>query len=392
MDPKEAKDICLFLQEAKPSKSKWASPEKVGQEVLYEACEKVLAELKAYVPYSVPFLTKVNKREVPDYFDVIKNPMDLGTVGKKLKAFVYNSKQDFLDDLQLIWSNCFKYNVIEGNVYVLYAQQMKARTEALSSKIPDLNVHNKDEAFESDLNVSMSSLPSTELPPPSPLEPEEIPFVHDENDHVNSFRENFIEKRYFHMQMRKKLIQNNFPLLRDSCRMGDFLSQNANADFFPELDYFVDSFPLLPQHNFAEMETSVSLHQVPGMRPHARALDELVETINQLNNIRNLKRNSENIKDTQINQKIEASPIKLAYLNPTKGTKEIGSFNTRAAKVAILPLLALFLESFGFESAQQSAFSLFTDVFLNFLGQIGKTLRLFKDSFCKETEDVIIYV
>ena len=49
------------------SKSKWANEEKVGQEELYEAAEKVLNELRGMTEHSGPFLTKVNKKEAPDY-------------------------------------------------------------------------------------------------------------------------------------------------------------------------------------------------------------------------------------------------------------------------------------------------------------------------------------
>lgn len=41
----------------------------LNQEELYEAADKVLSELKAMSEYSTPFLTKVNKREAPDYYN-----------------------------------------------------------------------------------------------------------------------------------------------------------------------------------------------------------------------------------------------------------------------------------------------------------------------------------
>lgn len=43
----------------------------LNQEELYEAADKVLSELKAMSEYSTPFLTKVNKREAPDYYNGI---------------------------------------------------------------------------------------------------------------------------------------------------------------------------------------------------------------------------------------------------------------------------------------------------------------------------------
>ena len=45
-----------------------------------------------------------------DYFDVIKNPMDLSTVLKKLEAREYYSAQEAIDDYNQIWQNCFTYN------------------------------------------------------------------------------------------------------------------------------------------------------------------------------------------------------------------------------------------------------------------------------------------
>ncbi|XP_060663644.1 tyrosine-protein kinase BAZ1B-like [Drosophila nasuta] len=37
------------------------------------------------------------------------NPMDVGTVRKKLDNYEYRTALDFADDIRLIFSNCFKY-------------------------------------------------------------------------------------------------------------------------------------------------------------------------------------------------------------------------------------------------------------------------------------------
>ena len=57
------------MKEVRKNRSKWASEENVNQEELYEALEKVLTELKAHTEYSTPFLTRVNKRDAPDYYN-----------------------------------------------------------------------------------------------------------------------------------------------------------------------------------------------------------------------------------------------------------------------------------------------------------------------------------
>lgn len=54
-----------------------------------------------------------------DYLDIIKQPMDLSTVSKKLKTGVYNSIQDVLNDLTLIWTNCKTYNLQGSEIYLL---------------------------------------------------------------------------------------------------------------------------------------------------------------------------------------------------------------------------------------------------------------------------------
>lgn len=57
-----------LIREVKKNRSKWTNEEKVGQEELYEAAEKVLNELKAMTEHSTAFLQRVNRRDAPDYY------------------------------------------------------------------------------------------------------------------------------------------------------------------------------------------------------------------------------------------------------------------------------------------------------------------------------------
>lgn len=61
-------ELRSLLSEVRKNRSKWASEDKIGQEELYEAAEKVLSELKAMTEHSSAFLTRVNKRDAPDYY------------------------------------------------------------------------------------------------------------------------------------------------------------------------------------------------------------------------------------------------------------------------------------------------------------------------------------
>ncbi|KAG1627861.1 hypothetical protein G6F45_007342 [Rhizopus arrhizus] len=134
------RELQNLLSDFKPHRSKWANDERVGQEELYEACEKVLTDLKNYTEHSTPFLNKVSKREAPDYFDVIKNPMDLGTVTKKMKNLCYRSKKEFADDLYLIYDNCLMYNTNSASEYRKHAIAMRRKTERLLLRVPDISI------------------------------------------------------------------------------------------------------------------------------------------------------------------------------------------------------------------------------------------------------------
>ncbi|KAK6198545.1 uncharacterized protein RJT21DRAFT_122123 [Scheffersomyces amazonensis] len=146
----------LFM-DVRKNRGKWASNERVGQEELYEACEKVVSELRGYTEHSTPFLNKVSKREAPNYGLIIKKPMDLNTVMKKLKGFSYNSKQEFVDDLLLIWSNCLTYNADPKHFMRTHAVAMQKKTLKLIPTIPNITIRNrsdieKEEELEEEKN------------------------------------------------------------------------------------------------------------------------------------------------------------------------------------------------------------------------------------------------
>lgn len=132
-----------LLIDVRKNRSKWASDEKIGQEELYEACEKVVLELRNFTEHSTPFLNKVSKREAPNYHQVIKKSMDLNTVLKKLKTFQYTSKQEFVDDIMLIWKNCLTYNSDPAHFLRAHAIAMQKKSLQLLPMIPNITIRNR---------------------------------------------------------------------------------------------------------------------------------------------------------------------------------------------------------------------------------------------------------
>jgi histone acetyltransferase len=83
-----------------------------------------------------PFLVPVNKDEVPDYYTVITNPMDLSTMEEKLERDLYATPRDFINDLKLIFSNCRRYND-PSTVYVKCATKLEKYMWSLIKEIPE---------------------------------------------------------------------------------------------------------------------------------------------------------------------------------------------------------------------------------------------------------------
>ncbi|KAJ2885403.1 hypothetical protein FB639_001779, partial [Coemansia asiatica] len=66
-------------------------------------------------PFSRP--VDVNLDGCPTYYDVIKNPMDLSTIKRKLDSRKYTDPSDFEADMRLMFNNCYTFNPSGTLVY-----------------------------------------------------------------------------------------------------------------------------------------------------------------------------------------------------------------------------------------------------------------------------------
>ncbi|XP_025925805.1 bromodomain-containing protein 1 isoform X2 [Apteryx rowi] len=76
----------------------------------------VLDQLQEKDPARI-FAQPVNLKEVPDYLDHIKHPMDFSTMRKRLDAQGYKNLSEFEEDFNLIIDNCMKYNAKDTIFY-----------------------------------------------------------------------------------------------------------------------------------------------------------------------------------------------------------------------------------------------------------------------------------
>lgn len=76
-----------------------------------KAAKRIVNHLKKHAQAWI-FLDPVDpvKLNIPDYFDIVKEPMDLGTIGQKLNTNQYLRAHDFIKDVQMMFDNCLLYN------------------------------------------------------------------------------------------------------------------------------------------------------------------------------------------------------------------------------------------------------------------------------------------
>ncbi|EOX98604.1 Global transcription factor group, putative isoform 4 [Theobroma cacao] len=92
-----------------------------------------------------------------DYYDIIKNPMDLGTVKSRMAKNFYGSPLDFAADVRLTFNNAMLYNPKGHEVYML-AEQLLARFEEffrpLSLKLEEQEEPQEKGYYEEELQAS----------------------------------------------------------------------------------------------------------------------------------------------------------------------------------------------------------------------------------------------
>ncbi|XP_029285772.1 bromodomain testis-specific protein isoform X2 [Cottoperca gobio] len=102
-------------------------------------CHDILKEMlsKRHYAYAWPFYTPVDSvvLGLHDYHDIIKQPMDLNTIRKKMDQREYVNAKEVAADVRLMFSNCYKYNPPSHEV-VYMARKLQEVFEARYLKVP----------------------------------------------------------------------------------------------------------------------------------------------------------------------------------------------------------------------------------------------------------------
>ncbi|KAK8894180.1 transcription initiation at TATA-containing promoter protein [Tritrichomonas musculus] len=100
-------------------------------------CLSILDTLQSYA-ISKMFAQPVDpvRDNVPNYFDIVKKPMDLGTVRKKLMNNEYKSVAEFKEDMELIWKNSLLVNS-KTSILRLITTDMQEKYQSLAKFLSD---------------------------------------------------------------------------------------------------------------------------------------------------------------------------------------------------------------------------------------------------------------
>ncbi|XP_058453009.1 uncharacterized protein LOC131431358 isoform X3 [Malaya genurostris] len=103
-DKKDRKERDEAREQAKKEKK---ATKKLMKELA--PCKTILEEMEVHED-SWPFLLPVNTKQFPTYRKIIKYPMDLSTIKKRIQDMIYKSRDDFINDVRQIFDNCEVFN------------------------------------------------------------------------------------------------------------------------------------------------------------------------------------------------------------------------------------------------------------------------------------------
>ncbi|KAF4092694.1 hypothetical protein AMELA_G00023820 [Ameiurus melas] len=82
----------------------------------YEGLKRILRSLQTH-KMAWPFLEPVDPNDAPDYYGVIKEPMDLSTMEQRVQKRFYSKLTEFVADMTKIFDNCRYYNPSDSPFY-----------------------------------------------------------------------------------------------------------------------------------------------------------------------------------------------------------------------------------------------------------------------------------
>ncbi|XP_043097355.1 bromodomain testis-specific protein isoform X1 [Puntigrus tetrazona] len=127
-----------FTMNGNPPSPEFKNPKRPGRLTnQLQYLEKVVIKSLWRHQFSWPFRQPVDavRLNLPDYYSIIKNPMDLSTIKKRLENNYYWKAMECIEDFNTMFTNCYVYNR-SGDDIVLMAQALEKLFLEKVAKIP----------------------------------------------------------------------------------------------------------------------------------------------------------------------------------------------------------------------------------------------------------------
>ncbi|CAA0827281.1 Transcription factor GTE10 [Striga hermonthica] len=133
-------------------------PKNTSFVMLMKQCDALLTRLMGHQQawiFNEP--VDIVKHNIPDYFNVIKHPMDLGTVKSKLHSNQYSNPMDFAADVRLTFRNAMTYNPVGHTVHIMadamskfFETRWKPIEKKISSRVDESTITKSSGVMETE--------------------------------------------------------------------------------------------------------------------------------------------------------------------------------------------------------------------------------------------------
>ncbi|XP_063400775.1 uncharacterized protein LOC134685205 isoform X2 [Mytilus trossulus] len=114
--------------------------------------EKMVEEIKSHKD-SWPFLDPVEEEIAPGYHEIIKKPMDLSTIEKRLTSGGYRTTKKFVADFNLMINNCFQFSGADSELGRMATRLRKYINKCIKIYVDKTDQDQDDEDFHGSVAI-----------------------------------------------------------------------------------------------------------------------------------------------------------------------------------------------------------------------------------------------
>ncbi|KAF7268302.1 hypothetical protein GWI33_018568 [Rhynchophorus ferrugineus] len=232
--------------------------------VLSTILENILNEMRD-MPDVQPFLFPVNQKIVPDYYNIVQRPMDLQTIRENLRQKKYQSREEFLADVNQIVENSTVYNGPKSSLTVAATRLLNKCVERLKEK--------EDRLIR--LEKAINPL----------LDNDQVAFTYLLENIMNTRLKAMSESWPFHKPVNKKNVKDYYTIIKRPMDLETISKKISNHRYHNRHDFLVDVQQILENCILYNGKDSAFTEKAEMLvRTCKAALDEYNEHLTQLEN------------------------------------------------------------------------------------------------------------